>query len=137
MKKVLLLLLLPVLALFAPSCETEDTGAGDVPAPYISGVTSDFDNKAVSGKPVTLTGENFSPKASENLVLYGMGASATSLRVTESSENHVVFTAPEIAGTQLKIRVSTNGKESNSFVLEFDNSWGKEDAEDTEDVTVY
>ena len=134
MKKVFLLLLLPVLALFAPSCETEDTGAGDVPAPYISGVTSDFDNKAVSGKPVTLTGENFSPKASENLVLYGMGASATSLRVTESSENHVVFTAPEIAGTQLKIRVSTNGKESNSFVLEFDNSWGKEDAEDTEDV---
>lgn len=134
MKKVLLLLLLPVFALFANSCAPEDDGAGDVPAPYISGVTTEFDGKAVSGKPVTINGLNFSPKASENQVLYGIGLNATSLRVTESSETHVVFTAPEISGDQLKIRVSTNGKESNSYLLEFDHSWGKEDAEEVEDV---
>ena len=135
MKKVLLLLLLPVFALFASSCETEDNGAGEVSAPYITGMTTDFDNKAVSGKPVTLTGNNFSPKASENLVLYGMGSSATSLRVTASSENHVVFTAPEVTGTQLKVRVSTNGKESNTFTVEFNNSWGETGpSESDEDV---
>ena len=135
MKKVLLLLLLPVFALFASSCETEGNGADEVSAPYITGMTTDFDNKAVSGKPVTLTGNNFSPKASENLVLYGMGSSATSLRVTASSENHVVFTAPEVTGTQLKVRVSTNGKESNTFTIEFNNSWGENGpSESDEDV---
>lgn len=135
MKKVLLLLLLPVFVLFASSCETEDNGADTSLAPYITGVTTDFDNKAVSGKPVTLTGNNFSPKASENLVLYGMGSSATSLRVTASSENHVVFTAPEVTGTQLKVRVSTNGKESNTFTIEFNNSWGENGpSESDEDV---
>ena len=135
MKKVLLLLLLPVFALFASSCESEDNGADEMPAPYITGMTTDFDNKAVSGKPVTLTGNNFSPKASENLILYGMGSSATSLRVTASSENHVVFTAPEVTGTQLKVRVSTNGKESNTFTIEFNNSWGETGpSESDEDV---
>ncbi len=136
MKKVILLLLLPVFALFANSCAPEDDGAGDVPAPYISGVTTEFDGKAVPGKPVTINGLNFSPKASENQVLYGIGLNATSLRVTESSETHVVFTAPEISGDQLKIRVSTNGKESNSYLLEFDHSWGKDDTVEPEEDVV-
>lgn len=136
MKKVILLLLLPVFALFANSCAPEDDGAGDVPAPYISGVTTEFDGKAVSGKPVTINGLNFSPKASENQVLYGIGLNATSLRVTESSETHVVFTAPEISGDQLKIRVSTNGKESNSYLLEFDHSWGKDETVEPEEDVV-
>jgi hypothetical protein len=136
MKKVLLLLLLPVFALFANSCAPEDDGAGDVPAPYISGVTTEFDGKAVSGKPVTINGLNFSPKASENQVLYGIGLNAISLRVTASSETHVVFTAPEISGDQLKIRVSTNGKESNSYLLEFDHSWGKDETVEPEEDVV-
>jgi hypothetical protein len=122
MKKVLLLLLLPVLAIFAQSCETEDTGSGNQPEPQISEIVTDYDGKAVSGKPVTLIGTNFSPKASENQVLYGVGLNSTSLRVTESSETHVVFTAPQVSGNQLRVRVSVNGKESNSVVLEFDNS---------------
>ena len=122
MKKVLLLLLLPVLAIFAQSCETEDTGSGNQPEPQISEIVTDYDGKAVSGKPVTLIGTNFSPKASENQVLYGVGLNSTSLRVTESSETHIVFTAPQVSGNQLRVRVSVNGKESNSVVLEFDNS---------------
>ena len=122
MKKVLLLLLLPVLAIFAHSCETENTGSGSQPEPKISEIVTDYDGKAVSGKPVTLIGTNFSPKASENQVLYGVGLNSTSLRVTESSETHVVFTAPQVSGKQLRVRVSVNGKESNSVVLEFDNS---------------
>ena len=122
MKKVLLLLLLPVLAIFAQSCETEDTGSGNQPEPQISEIVTDYDGKAVSSKPVTLIGTNFSPKASENQVLYGVGLNSTSLRVTESSETHVVFTAPQVSGKQLRVRVSVNGKESNSVVLEFDNS---------------
>ena len=122
MKKVLLLLLLPVLAIFAHSCETENTGSGNQPEPQISEIVTDYDGKAVSGKPVKLIGTNFSPKASENQVLYGVGLNSTSLRVTESSETHVVFIAPQVSGKQLRVRVSVNGKESNSVVLEFDNS---------------
>jgi hypothetical protein len=47
MKKVLLLLLLPVLAIFAQSCETEDTGSGNQPEPQISEIVTDYDGKAV------------------------------------------------------------------------------------------
>ena len=119
MKKVLLLFLLPVLAL-AISCESETVGSGDAPKPTISGVTTDYiDNKAVAGQPVTLHGENFSATASENKVVYGVGYDAVSLRVTDASETHLVFTAPEISGDKLRIRVSTNGVESDPFILEY------------------
>lgn len=136
MRKVLLLLFLPILALVAFSCESDDTGAGNTPAPVISGITTDYDGKAVSGKPVTINGSNFSPKASENKVVYGIGLDAVSLIVTSSSETHVVFTAPEISGTQLKIRVSVNGKESNSVILQFDNSLDDDPKEEPKEDVV-
>lgn len=124
MKKVLLLLLLPILAIAAVSCESEDNGSGNNgPDPYLLGYTTDFPgNKCVSGHPVKIKGYDFSPVASENLVLYGVGFNATSLRVTEASDQYVVFTAPQIEGSSLYVRVSTNGKESNQLLLQFDNS---------------
>ena len=55
----------------------------------------------------------------ENKVLYGVGLDAVALRVSESTEERIVFTAPDLDRTQLRIRVSVNGKESNSVVLEY------------------
>lgn len=117
--KRFLLLLLPLIALAGLSCNSSGGGTDDTPEPYIRSISTAYEGKVVAGEPVTLNGMNFSPVASENKVVYGVGLDATSLRVSESSENHVVFTAPEISGTQLKVRVSTNGKESNPVVLEY------------------
>lgn len=124
MKKVLLLLLLPILAVAAVSCESEGDGSGDnTPEPYLVGYATEFaGNKCVSGYPVRINGYDFSPDASENQVIYGIGLDATSLEVTEASEQHVVFTAPEISGPSLYVRVSSRGKESNQILLSFDNS---------------
>ena len=73
----------------------------------------------VAGKPVTLTGLNFSPVASENKVLYGIGLDVVAVPVNESTEETIVFTAPKVSSTQLKVRVSTKGKESNQVTLEY------------------
>ena len=120
MKRVFLLLLLPALAIAVHACGGNGGGGEDkTPEPYIESITSEFDGKAVIGEPVTLHGLNFSPVASENKVLYGVGLDAVAIPVSESSESHVVFKAPDVTASQLKIRVSTKGKESNSVVLEF------------------
>ena len=118
MKKLLLYLLLPALALTVTSCK-EKEGGDELPAPEITGITTEYDGKVVAGKPVTLNGTNFSATPADNKVLYGVGLESIEIAVTESSETHVVFAAPEISGTQLKIRVSTKGKESNSVVLTY------------------
>lgn len=98
-------------------------------SPQITGVTTSYpDNKVVAGKPVTINGLNFSPDASDNKVLYGEGIETTSLRVSDASATKIVFTAPEIEENTLLIRVSVNGQESNSVLLEYDNSLADEDA---------
>lgn len=107
------------------SCSTEG-GSG---APQITGISTAYPgNVAVAGKPVTIIGSNFSPDASDNKVLFGEGIETTSLRVFDATETKLVFTAPEVEESSLQIRVSVNGKESNSVVLEFDNSLADEDA---------
>ena len=119
-KKYLLLLLLPAFTLAIHSCDGEGGGGNDnIPEPVIESITTDYDVKAVAAMPVTLNGLNFSPVASENKVLYGIGLDAVAIPVTESTEEKVVFKAPTITQTQIKIRVSTKGKESNSVVLAF------------------
>ena len=120
-RKFLLLLSLPVIALAVQTCGGKGGGEGEdnTPEPYITGISTDYDGKAVIGQPVTLNGINFSPVASENKVLYGIGLDAVALRVNEASEEHLVFTAPDVDKTQLKIRVSVKGKESNSVVMEY------------------
>ena len=125
MKKTILFLLMPVLAVMALSCSQE----GDTGDPQITGITTSYPgNKVVAGKPVTINGSNFSPVASDNKVLYGEGIETVSLRVSEASATAIVFTAPDIEESTLLIRVSINGKESNSVVLEYDNSLADEDA---------
>lgn len=121
MKRIVLkLFLLPVFAIAAQACSGNGTESNDnVPEPIIESITTDYDGKAVAGEPVTLNGLNFSPVASENKVLYGIGLDAVAIPVTESTEEKVVFKAPTLTQTQIKIRVSTKGKESNSVVLEF------------------
>lgn len=124
MKKVLLLLLLPVLALSVISCESESNDPTDLlPAPEVTAIVTDYGGKVVSGKPVTLNGINFSSVVSENKIVYGVGLDATSLRVSDASETSVVFIAPDFpTGHTLKVRVSVNGKESNQVALVYDNS---------------
>ena len=125
MKKTILFLLMPVLAVMALSCSQEG-GTGE---PQITGVTTSYPgNKVVAGKPVTINGSNFSPVASDNKVLYGEGIETVSLRVSEASATAIVFAAPDVEESTLLIRVSVNGKESNSVVLEYDNSLADEDA---------
>lgn len=125
MKKIILSLLLPVLAIAMVSCDQENVASG----PQITGITTDYPgNKVVAGKPVTIDGLNFSPKASENKVLYGEGIETISLRVFKASETQIVFTAPDIEENTLSIRVAVNGMESNSVVLEYDNLLADEDA---------
>lgn len=107
------------------SCDQENVASG----PQITGITTDYPgNKVVAGKPVTINGLNFSPKASENKVLYGEGIETISLRVFKASETQIVFTAPDIEENTLSIRVAVNGMESNSVVLEYDNLLADEDA---------
>ena len=125
MKKIILSLLLPVLAISMVSCDQENV-AGE---PQITGIKTDYPgNKVVAGKPVTINGLNFSPQASENKVLYGEGIETISLRVFKASETQIVFTAPDIEENTLSIRVAVNGMESNSVVLEYDNLLADEDA---------
>ena len=120
MKKLLLLLIIPALAFAAVSCGSgSGSGSDEQPAPEISGIVTDYDGKAVAGKPVQVLGSNFSPKASDNKILSGIGLQATSFEVTEASESRLVFIAPDLSKDVLKIRVSTKGKESNSVLLEY------------------
>ena len=119
-KRLLQFLFIPVLALAALSCDGKGNGNSDVqPEPVISSITTDYDGKAMAGCPVTIHGANFSPVAADNKVVYGIGLDAVALRVDEASEEQLVFTAPTVAQSQLKIRVSVKGKESNSVVLEY------------------
>ena len=130
MKQILLLISLTILTAFAFSCDSDNTEDAKFPAPQILSVSTEYDGKAVSGKPVELTGRYFSPKASENKVKMGVGMDATSLEVIEGSESRLVFIAPKTDKEQITIRVSTKGKESNSVVLEFDNSFADIDISD-------
>ena len=113
MKKLFLLLLaFPVIA----GCNPEKD---DSPAPEITGIVTEYDGKAVAGKQVQLTGKNFSSTPSDNKVLYGVGLDSQSIDVTEASETRVAFIAPETEKSQIKIRVSTKGKESNMVDLAY------------------
>ena len=118
-RKSLLFLILPAIVLAAQSCGGKGGGEDETPDPYIVSITTDYDGKAVAGEPVVLNGLNFSPVASENKVMYGIGLDAVALRVNESAEDYVKFNAPDLDKTQIKIRVSVKGKESNSVVLEY------------------
>ena len=133
-KKLLLLMLLPSLAL-AVSCNDKGGGGGGdiVPEPYIQSISTAYDGKAVAGEPVTLNGLNFSPVASENKVLYGVGLDATALPVQEASEERLVFTAPTVSEKDLQIRVSVKGQESNSVTLRYTTPSGPDDPEDPGD----
>ncbi|MCR5519901.1 MAG: phosphodiester glycosidase family protein [Bacteroidales bacterium] len=119
-KKVLFFVMLLAFSLAMQSCNGQGEGSDEnVPEPYIQSITTDYDGKAVAGMPVTLNGLNFSPVAAENKVLYGIGLDAVAIPVNESTEEMLVFTAPNISQTQISIRVSTKGKESNSVTLVF------------------
>lgn len=120
-RKLLLHFSLTALTLAVLACGGKGESGGDTtPAPSISSISTEYEgNKVVAGKSVTLIGSNFSAVAAENKVLYGIGLEAKAIAVNEAAEDHLVFTAPAIQGKQLGVRVSTNGKESNTVVLEY------------------
>lgn len=113
-RRLNLLLTISALALAVISCNGKGGGGDTRPAPVIeSVVTTNEGNTAIAGKPVYLIGSNFSPVASENKVLVGIGVDAEALPVIDASETQVVFLAPALTKSTIKVRVSTNGKESN------------------------
>ena len=125
-----LLLLLVTAALPLLSCKGGG-GEDSLPEPFIESVSTEYEgNKVVAGKPVTLNGINFSPVAKDNKVVYGVGLDATALPVSEASEDHLVFTAPKVEQTSLKIRVSVKGKDSNAVTLVYTTEPGPEDPEE-------
>jgi hypothetical protein len=118
--RLLQLLSIPVLTLAVLSCDGRGNGNSDRQTePVILSITTDYDGKAMAGRPVTIHGSHFSPVASDNKVVCGTGQDAVALRVDEASEEQLVFTAPKVSEPQLSIRVSVKGKESNSVVLEY------------------
>ena len=135
LRKALLFLSLTALTLAVHSCDGKGGKKDNVPEPYIISISTDYEGKAVAGKAVTLNGLNFSPVAAENKVLYGVGLDATALRVSESSEEHVVFTAPDLGKSSVKIRVSVNGVESNSVLLEYATADPEDESIVLEDAT--
>lgn len=136
MKNIKLLLFsVPVLLLWASCSETKSGDIDKTPDPFIANIITEFEeNKAVAGYPVTLTGLNFSPVASENKIVYGVGLDAKYIEVNESSEERIVFNAPTVDKNPLNIRVSTSGKESNSVSLAFTNKPGEWSDEPTIDL---
>lgn len=128
MKRIFSLILSLVMISVMYSCDSKDRAESDsdVIVPQITGITTDYFGKAVSGKPVTLTGSDFSPSASDNKVLFGVGLEVTSVAVKESSDSHMVFLSPHTSNESLLIRVSVKGRESDSVTLEFDNSFADE-----------
>ena len=118
MKRILLFLFLPAIALAAKACNPAH-GHDDLPVPEITSIVTDYDGKAVVGEKVQINGSNFSSTPSDNKVLYGVGLDVVSIDVTEAAETRLVFIAPDAGKNQLKIRVSTKGKESNSVVMEY------------------
>ena len=119
---------MPLLAAVTVSCDSTGNGSDQTPQPQITGYTTDYDGKVVSGDPVVINGLNFSLVPSENKVVYGEGIETTSLRVSDSGEDYIVFTAPQTTDERLEIRVVTNGKTSNTIVLEFDNALADKEA---------
>ena len=117
MRKVLLLLLLPAIVLFA-SCESEKVGSGNQLEPYISEIVTDYGDGAVPGKLVTLRGVNFSPVISQNKVNIGIGLDADHPVISEATETKIAFVLPsDYADGQYKVSVTTNGKQSNLVTL--------------------
>lgn len=116
MKKVLLLLLLPVIASAAKACDPNN-GQDNTPAPEIASFVTEYDGKAVAGEQVQIIGSNFSSTPSDNKVLCGVGLDAVPVDVTEASETRLVFIAPALGKDQVHVKVSTKGKESNYLVL--------------------
>lgn len=102
------MLLSAILAIFVFSC-----GGDDEPAPVIPEIEEFTPDSALPGATVTITGENFSATAAENLVSFN-GVAATVVSATETT---LVVTVPEGA-TAGPIAVTVNGatgKSSASF----------------------
>ena len=68
--RLLQFLSIPVLTLAVLSCDGKGNGNSDLQAePVILSITTDYDGKAMAGRPVTLHGSHFSPVASDNKVV--------------------------------------------------------------------
>ena len=111
----LFIVLVSVFALAAVSC-SKDEGAS-VDGPIIKTVTSKFQNKAVYGCPLTITGENFSAKSGGNVVFFGEE------KVTElvaSSSTEITVVVPYLSELETKLKVVADGVSSNKRSLQFD-----------------
>lgn len=113
--------LLSLVVLMSVSCSKDGTemtdGVGQEDAPVIRLITSEYNGKAVYDCPITIKGSNFSSEPGGNVVVFGT-EKVTSL--IESTNDRIVVTAPFVDGYSVKVKVISDGVESNVYSLKYD-----------------
>ena len=114
---ILTFILMSCLLLVSCGKETEGSGPEQPNAPKIKSVSSQFNGKAVYGYPIVIKGENFSTQPGGNAVLFG-NQTVTDLIAYSATEITVI--APEISGYNSRMKVVSDGVESNEEILKYD-----------------
>lgn len=103
------------------SCNKPVKNENDIsPNPLILSVETQYDDLAVYGEPVIVKGANFSSDVAENEILLGIGLDMKSIKPLEASEERLVFEAPVLGESSVKMRVRSKGKVSELFTLKYD-----------------
>ena len=97
--------------------EDSVSGSEQANAPKITSVSSKFNGKAVYGYPVTIKGQNFSTKPGGNVVLFGKEAVT---ELIDFSATEITVVAPYISGYNSRMKVVSDGVESNEEILKYD-----------------
>lgn len=116
MRKFHLYLLLPAFILVVNACGNKNA---NWPEPRIDEIVTDYEGKAVDGQPIQIVGANFSTRASDNKVYFGVGLDAVTAPVDIAEEGLLVLDAPAFGTKKVKVRVEVMGKESNYVDLEY------------------
>lgn len=94
-----------------------EAGENQTPAPKISSVSSKFNGKAVYGYPIVIKGKNFSTQSGGNVVVFG---NETVKELIDFSATEITVIAPRISGYNSRMKVISDGVESNEEILRYD-----------------
>lgn len=97
--------------------EGSEAGAEQVSAPKIVSISSKYNGKAVYGYPIVIKGKNFSTQPGGNVVVFG---NETVKELIASSATEITVTAPRVSGYSSRMKVVSDGVESNEEVLKYD-----------------
>ena len=101
----------------AKDTDGDAAGSGQTNAPKIKSVSSQFNGKAVYGYPIVIKGENFSTQPGGNVVLFGK---ETVTELIDFSATEITVIAPYISGYNSRMKVVSDGVESNEEILKYD-----------------